>query len=187
MVPEKGVSERYLPEIDGLRAIAFLGVLISHYLYEPSVAGYFGVVLFFVISGFLITDILVASRAKAENTTDLFRRLLHFYVRRCIRLWPVFYVTLLITFIVYPGARASALWHIFQISNIFYSGTKDWHPWPLAHFWSLNVEEQFYLLWPLLILFTPRRMLGVCVMLAAIGGLIWNRFFGAETALSLPY
>jgi peptidoglycan/LPS O-acetylase OafA/YrhL len=186
MVPEKGVSERYLPEIDGLRAIAFFGVLVSHYVYEPSEAGSLGVGLFFVISGFLITDILIASREKAKTTTDLFHRLFHFYIRRAIRLWPVLYIALLITLLVFPPARSSAIWHVFQLSNVFYSGAKDWHPWPLAHLWTLNVEEQFYLLWPLLILFLPRRMLGASILLSAIGGLVWSLVFRAEGGLLLP-
>jgi peptidoglycan/LPS O-acetylase OafA/YrhL len=186
MVPEKGVAERYLPEIDGLRAIAFFGVLVSHYVYDPSVAGTLGVLLFFVISGFLITDILIASREKAKTTTDLFHRLFHFYIRRAIRLWPVLYITLLVTLLAFPPARSSAIWHVFQLSNIFYSGTKDWHPWPLAHLWTLNVEEQFYLLWPLLILFSPRRMLGICILLAASAGLVWSLVFRAENGLLLP-
>jgi peptidoglycan/LPS O-acetylase OafA/YrhL len=185
MVPEKGVSERYLPEIDGLRAIAFFGVLGSHYVYEPSMAGPLGVWLFFVISGFLITDILIASREKAKTTADLFHRLFHFYVRRAIRLWPVLYIVLLITLLIFPEARSSAKWHIFQLSNLFYSGTKDWHPWPLAHLWTLNVEEQFYLLWPLLILFLPRGILGPCILFSAMVGLVWSLVFSAYDGLLL--
>jgi peptidoglycan/LPS O-acetylase OafA/YrhL len=168
-----GVSERYVPEIDGLRAVAFLGVLVSHYIYDPSWAGSLGVDLFFVISGFLITDILLAARLEADIDSKRARRLFNFYIRRAIRLWPLLYLTIGITLLVFSPARASWQWHVLQISNVRFVHLRGFSPWPFAHFWSLNVEEQYYLLWPLAVFFLPRKAIGPFLAVLGIAGVIW--------------
>jgi peptidoglycan/LPS O-acetylase OafA/YrhL len=83
-------------------------------------------------------------------------------------------LTIGVTLIVFKSARASAPWHVLQISNFYFTRVHQWAPWPFAHFWSLNVEEQYYLLWPLAVFFLPRKFLGPFLVLTAIGGFIWR-------------
>jgi len=142
----------YRPQLDALRTFAVASVLVSHYWLSESLVGHFGVRLFFVLSGFLITSILLQRGSTWA-----------FYFRRAARLWPAFYLCLAFTLLVSPsGYYASWKWHAMQLTNVFLSRHGSWNlPWPSAHLWSLNVEEQFYLVWPLVIVATPRRMLPV--------------------------
>ncbi len=160
----------YLPQLDGLRGIAILAVLVGHSLprfpalYSGAVAQYgaagVGVDLFFVISGFLITGILLDSVGSPHY-------LRNFYVRRVLRIWPLYFALLGFVFLLLPLIFPAERARIFELS----------HPWqaylvfaqnfsartlglmPLFVTWSLAVEEQFYFVWPLLILVLPRRVL----------------------------
>jgi peptidoglycan/LPS O-acetylase OafA/YrhL len=130
----------YRPQLDALRAFAVFSVLISH----------FGVRLFFVLSGFLITSILLQRGSMWA-----------FYVRRVSRLWPAFYLCLALALLFdLPGYRQSWKWHAAQLTNVYVSLHGTWESaWPAAPLWSLNVEEQFYFVWPFIVAATPRRML----------------------------
>ncbi|MGH9573364.1 MAG: acyltransferase family protein [Candidatus Acidiferrales bacterium] len=159
---------KHIPQLDVLRGIAVLTVigyhgldLIPHlHLNVVLGTGYVGVDLFFVLSGFLITGILVRTKA----SPNYFR---NFYARRALRIWPVYYVLLLFTFVVLP------LIHPQSVTDIFAKS----HPWEAYPFflqnltvngnsfgtltatWSLAIEEQFYLVWPLIIFLAPPRLL----------------------------
>jgi peptidoglycan/LPS O-acetylase OafA/YrhL len=153
----------YRPQLDALRTFAVSGVLVSHYWLSESSFGHFGVRLFFVLSGFLITSILLQRRSTWA-----------FYARRAARLWPAFYLCLVLALLVSPrGYYGSWKWHVMQLTNVFLSRHGDWNlPWPTAHLWSLNVEEQFYLVWPLVIMATPRKMLPIILScIIAVGPL----------------
>lgn len=128
--------------------------------------GRLGVRLFFVISGYLITRILLEGRAAAENEgTGKMRLAGRFYVRRFLRLTPAYYITLLTMAALHPGVASSLGWHLAYLSN-FKLATPDHHVEAIAHFWSLAVEEQFYLLWPLLVLsLKPRQLLAATAVL----------------------
>jgi peptidoglycan/LPS O-acetylase OafA/YrhL len=117
-----------------------------------------GVQLFFVISGFLITGILLDARNRAvEQGVDLRLVVRRFYIRRFLRIFPLFYGTLALTYLAGVDAvRESIQWHALYLSNVFFALRGDWFG-PVSHFWSLAVEEQFYLVWPFVILFMPRR------------------------------
>jgi peptidoglycan/LPS O-acetylase OafA/YrhL len=118
-----------------------------------------GVELFFVLSGFLITGILLNARDKIENGRETRGDAVRlFYIRRCLRIFPVYYLTLFIVAGIGIGAARPTLpWHLAYLSNVYFA----LHGWngAISHLWSLSVEEQFYLLWPWLILFLPRRAL----------------------------
>jgi peptidoglycan/LPS O-acetylase OafA/YrhL len=155
----------YLPRLDSLRAIAALMVLVCHYLIDVKSQYNFhygggGVDIFFVISGFLITSILLAQ--KNESALPKFKIIGNFIVKRALRLFPVYYLLLIVLGLlsVYGGlwlCTDGKLWHYFTYTQnilFFYQGTES----PLLfHTWSLAVEEQFYICWPFLILFTPKR------------------------------
>ncbi|EKE45290.1 hypothetical protein OCGS_0380 [Oceaniovalibus guishaninsula JLT2003] len=162
-----------MPELDGLRAIAVLAVLAAHFRGGPVVQavldrapfGHMGVQLFFVLSGFLITSILIDCRRHAE--TDGWRGVLPaFYIRRFLRIFPLYYFVVL-AIAVFDGAGAGGVlgYHAVFLSNLpgaIWAGDLATGPLlypPAGHFWSLAVEEQFYLLWPLAVLFVPIRLL----------------------------
>ena len=146
-----------LPQLDGLRAIAVSCVMVFHFI--PSIEriaplGSIGVRLFFVLSGFLITRILLASRGK-----DLGSALRSFYIRRSLRIFPVFYLVLAITAAMNIGpVRSTIGWHVTYLTNLYLFNRGSWHG-SISHLWSLAVEEQFYLIWPWLMLLLPERAL----------------------------
>ena len=160
MIPSN--SSLYRPDIDGLRAFAVISVLLFHLGIDWFPGGFVGVDIFFVISGFLITGII----KKEIETTGKFH-FGAFYMRRIRRLFPALFLVLLITAFVAAllfspshfsrvgGAFSSAL---VSVSNIFFWAEADYFDVsakvkPLLHTWSLGIEEQFYLFWPLLLLF----------------------------------
>lgn len=170
----------YRPDIDGLRCVAVLLVILFHLDFDFMRGGFIGVDVFFVISGYLITGNIL----KAGSTF----RYGDFLARRVRRLMPAIWTTVGVTmlaaaWIMRPesaqDAGQSALAAVFSVSNVFFWLQSDY--WdseaefkPFLHTWSLAVEEQFYLLWPLLLLmlrrwFGARRKLLVFVVLALAG------------------
>ena len=160
-------AERYgwqagrLPQLDGLRAVAITFVMAFHFI--PSVERYaplgsIGVRLFFVLSGFLITRILLASRQ-----TDIPSALQSFYTRRGLRIFPLFYLVLALAALINIGpVRSTIGWHLSYLTNIYLFDRGSWHG-SISHLWSLAVEEQFYLVWPLLVLWLPERRLPAAI------------------------
>ncbi|WP_270070762.1 acyltransferase family protein [Streptomonospora mangrovi] len=153
-------ARRFLPEVQGLRAVAVLLVLIYHVDHDLLPGGYVGVDVFFVISGFLITTLLLREARETGRVS-----LAGFYVRRIRRILPaaglVLAVTGALSFVLLPSPRlldtamqlaASA----FYVENLFLADqavdylAAETAASPVQHFWSLAVEEQFYLVWPLL-------------------------------------
>jgi peptidoglycan/LPS O-acetylase OafA/YrhL len=162
----------YMPQLDGLRTVAVSAVLLDHFTpihhHLPFVPGSAGVWLFFVLSGYLITGILLRARERAPLAPGgLKGAWLSFYMRRILRIWPLFYVVLFtVVALDLPGTRSLFPWFFSHLSNWGFVGLADGNS-TLLHFWSLAVEEQFYLVWPLAVLFAPRRYL-VPVVVAAI-------------------
>lgn len=154
-------KNRYISGLDGLRAIAVLAVIAYHLNFEWAAGGLLGVTVFFVLSGYLITDLLVAEYV-ATNTINF----KNFWLRRARRLLPAMFTMLLvvITYVtLFEPAMLEKLeedtvaavfyvsnwWYIFQDLSYFESFGP---PSLLTHFWSLAVEEQFYILWPIVIM-----------------------------------
>ena len=187
------VGQRLLA-LDGIRGLALIAVLCFHYAatwvprnpVDRLVLGVFnsgwtGVDLFFVLSGFLITGILLDTRDDAHY----FR---NFYARRTLRIFPLYYGVLAAVMIAAPALiprvrtmdmlvtlRESGVWFWTYLINVRIAAVHSWDPavpGRLMHFWSLAVEEQFYLLWPLIVLAAGRKkLLWVCggVVLMAFG------------------
>lgn len=158
-----------IPELDGIRGIAILLVLIVHFarvenLQEPLVSlvnfGWAGVDLFFVLSGFLITSILLKSKSEAE-----YYRV--FYTNRVLRIFPLYYTFLAVCVVIgiAPVWQQVAYWLYF---GNFMNSTGNLIP-AMHHFWSLAIEEQFYVFWPLVVrkASTP-RLARLCVAMIAI-------------------
>ena len=164
----------HLPALDGVRGLAVLGVLLLHFIgnMQPQDAleralvtvtkyGSYGVELFFVLSGFLITGILYDAR----NKPHYFR---NFYMRRLLRIFPLYYGVLALVFLVAPlipllqGPTLDYLverqaWAWLYAVNIYIAKHGDWSLSYLDHFWSLAIEEHFYLFWPLVVFLLARR------------------------------
>lgn len=155
----------YMKQLDGLRALAVLAVLYTHYLpsaYWPLNVywGEYGVQLFFVLSGFLITTILLKCRQNiASKSVTASFTLRRFYIRRFLRIFPLYYAVLIfLALLNISPVRETLIWHIPYLSNVYFFLRGDWHG-SVSHLWSLAVEEQFYLIWPFLILCLPQKLL----------------------------
>ncbi|MCA0230601.1 MAG: acyltransferase [Bacteroidetes bacterium] len=153
-------QDNYLVQLDGLRFMAVALVLWDHWMPEPHSLpfGKLGVNLFFVLSGFLIARILLSSKDKTYGKEGgLGAYLKKFYIRRTIRIFPIYYLSLIVLWLLHdPSVRGKEGWQFLYASNIYIALKKTWLG-VTDHFWSLAVEEQFYIFFPLLIFFIPRR------------------------------
>ena len=191
---------RYRPDIDGLRAIAVLAVIGFHSGLHSLRNGFAGVDIFFVISGYLITGIIVGA---LEKGTFSYRE---FYVRRINRIVPALIIVLSATaavgwFVLYDYEMAALGRHIiggatFVANFVLWkeTGYFELPLKPLLHLWSLAVEEQFYLLWPLMTVIawrpSPRRLLLVICGIIAVSltiGLLEIQKGQASAAFYLPF
>lgn len=181
----------YYPALDGLRAIAFLMVFLQHYVSLPW--GWAGVNIFFVLSGFLITGILFDTRDKPHHARN-------FYIRRTLRIFPLYYAIFAVLVLVHPlvhweWSLAWVAWPLY-VGNFLrfvspeaavrYSPLETaadahgmTHRFPkleinMGHFWSLCVEEQFYLFWPWIVFCVRRRsmLLWICITAVVIVPLV---------------
>jgi len=151
--PASWMNPRRLPQLDSLRAFAVIAVLVHHFVPVEKIIpegfltlGLLGVRFFFTLSGFLITGILL--RGQTIKT---------FYIRRALRIFPAYYLCLLVVFALdIAGVRQYFWWHVTYLSNVLFA-FRPGIPSSTGHFWSLAVEEQFYLVWPWLVLKTPAR------------------------------
>jgi peptidoglycan/LPS O-acetylase OafA/YrhL len=161
-IPSVSGGHRYLPALDGLRAFAVLGVMAYHFNYHWANGGYLGVDFFFVLSGFLITSLLAGEWVSTRRI-----KLRTFWSRRAKRLLPAVLVLLLVLTVYAWLGGPNITTDTFRpdaIATLFYYA--NWHlvfthqsyfaqfqlPSPLKHTWSLAIEEQFYLVWPLIAL-----------------------------------
>ena len=179
----RGGMLTYWPALDGVRALAVTAVLLFHGGVAWLRGGFLGVDAFFVLSGFLITSLLLAEYGRTGRI-----RLGHFWLRRARRLLPALLLLLLFVVAVFPGIlpalevgllRGDAFAALAYVANwrMIYRGdgyfTQTSAPSPLQHTWSLGIEEQFYVVWPLLVvallaLGLRRALMGLCLLGAAV-------------------
>ncbi len=160
----------YIKGLDGLRGMAIILVMLFHFrLYDFGEigisVGWVGVQLFFVLSGFLITRILLADRAHSLSSY-----LKKFYWRRSLRIFPLYYAYLLVltlafVFVDFPPELGEKAPWLYTYTYNYTRLSSEWtHSIFFTHLWSLSVEEQFYLLWPLFIFFVRGRSLKVALL-----------------------
>src|SRR2546421_1955070 len=203
----RGTREaKHIPSLDGLRGLAIILVLLFHFTPEGgghtligvltrwvSRLGWCGVDLFFVLSGFLITGILF----DAKGSPHYFR---NFYMRRVLRIFPLYYGVLLVVFVVVPLFHpmtspedrrlvANQHWLWLYGANIPQAMSNDWpleSSWvKLNHFWSLAVEEHFYLVWPAIVFaFSRKTLMRICAgcIVVALGLRCCAYFLWNDTA-----
>ncbi len=197
VVPTTFPSMGYQPSLDGLRALSVGVVLLYHAGFSWMHGGFFGVEVFFVVSGFLITSLLLDERDR--NGQVSFRQ---FWLRRARRLFPALYAVLLAV-AVWAALAGSAEqqtqvrrdipWSVFYVNNWgqilgdvpYFSG----EPPLLRHLWSLAVEEQWYLLWPLVFVALmrirlPRHLIGSMILGAAV--VVWIYTFWIQSGSPTP-
>ena len=162
------MASNRLQQLDSLRGIAVLLVVLHHWTgWAPNLGlGNIGVQLFFVLSGFLITRILLGFKdRRAVGKQGMYQVLLSFHASRAARIWPVFFLTIALVYAA--GDRfenhKDIAWHALLASNFLFFERGEFGS-SLAHFWSLAVEQQFYLFWPLLVLLVPERRFELVVI-----------------------
>lgn len=161
---------KYVPQLDSLRALAVFLVINTHWLGGFWKFGQHGVMIFFVLSGFLITYILLDV---AENSKNKLKSIRQFIIRRALRIFPIYYLFILFFFLAgLPFMQDNFIWFVTYTSNIKYFLLGEFPEGLFSHLWSLAVEEQFYLFWPFLLLFIRTRFLPIIIsVLVIFGGL----------------
>jgi peptidoglycan/LPS O-acetylase OafA/YrhL len=185
------VSRYYRPELDALRFLAFVCVFCFHrmdyvptdaihnpWLFNFSTAGAFGVPVFFLLSAFLITALLLR-----EYTASSRIHIKAFYVRRILRIWPLYFfafygLVLLAHFLPDVGPRTPSSWLAFSLFvGNWYILRHGWIAGPVDPLWSISVEEQFYIVIPLFVAFGGKRVLKITsVLLLAIAYVVILRY-----------
>jgi len=183
------MNKVHFPGLNGLRFIAALSVIIGHvelikseygiFNFKKTIpffnntSGHLGVILFFVLSGFLITYLLLVEKGKYGKVS-----VKKFYTRRILRIWPLYFLILLIVFLLFPliskdpGSYAffnsnniipSLILYVFFLPNLAYQ-LGIWAPMG-AHLWSIGVEEQFYLIWPFMVNYVRKKILLILILI----------------------
>ena len=155
-----------IPSLDGLRAISITLVVMGHWMsvrYASQVAlsyAILGVRIFFIISGYLITTLLLKEHAKTSTIS-----LRNFYVRRAYRILPAAAAFMLPVFVIY---WRDLRWYHALAAALYFANFDPLRPWFLGHLWSLSVEEQFYFLWPSVLKKWYRHRVGILLAVVAV-------------------
>lgn len=203
ITPEKQIKPiNYITEFDSIRAIAVILVLIHHLIPAPwsKYIGPYAVALFFVLSGFLITRILLSEKMKiSENATTFGKAIKSFYIRRSIRILPIYYLLFISLFLFHQvieiDIKGSAWYYLTYTSNILLFNLQRWIGM-FSHTWSLSVEEQFYFIWPFFVLLVPFDKLKLISYTIIAGGFLYSlvfpmlypelKFFNLQTPACMP-
>jgi peptidoglycan/LPS O-acetylase OafA/YrhL len=176
-------KRKHYPALDGLRGIAILLVVFYHNFgfIKYFFFGWIGVDLFFVLSGFLITDILL----NTVNSPGYFK---NFYAKRVLRIFPLYYLSLIIFLILFPAIKTFPLDFGFYVNHQwwFWTYLQNWFlifhdvgnsTTAIQHYWSLAVEEQFYIVWPLVIFLIRKPKWLLVIAGSLLAAVIFTRFY----------
>lgn len=178
----------YVKEFDGWRGVGICFVVLAHYFPTYFIGSWVFMEMFFVMSGFLITGILMDTKLKPAY----FR---NFIGRRIVRVFPLYYLCLMILFFIIPNSwidlsyyREKQAWFWLYAENWLYS----LEGWPnvkaLHHFWSLAIEEQFYIVWPLVVwFFSSKNLLRFCIFTFLFSILFRNTGMYFKFVMPFPY
>ena len=176
-------ADRYQPQFDGLRALAVITVMVDHFTADvPNFPlpdwihlGATGVRLFLVMSGYFITASLRRAREQMEvRRISASKTIGDFYLRRILRIGPAYLAFAAIALILGVGSiRQNWPWVFTGTVNWMIAWSNQW-PLTISHLWSICVQEQFYLFWPLLILFLPKRWILPAIISAAVAGVAFR-------------
>ncbi|WP_316736077.1 acyltransferase [Pedobacter aquatilis] len=182
------LNSKHIPSLDGWRAVAIMMVILGHFMLtlekggaihtilKLTAIGNLGVKIFFVLSGFLITTLLIKEKIKYANIN-----LKNFFIRRALRIIPVLYLYLIAVFLVnylfnLNLTISNFIGPLFYVNNFnFLSGT-----WITQHTWSLAVEEQFYLVWPAIFKYSKNRILTCIIIILIIPGFVIVEYLDPE-------
>ena len=176
----------YRPELDALRFFAFFAVLLHHgpqgrhFLWFVCSAGGFGLSMFFLLSAYLITELLVRER---EQTATIAWNL--FFVRRALRIWPLYYGALVLAIVVarIPPHRYLVSRTAIAVMAIFVANCTALAPRLgvlVGPLWSISIEEQFYLIWPPIIKFGGKRLASIASIVIVVGAGVWLWVFSGK-------
>jgi peptidoglycan/LPS O-acetylase OafA/YrhL len=159
---------KHIKQLDSLRAIAVTFVLIGHYfpsfyMWKYFPIGAIGVDIFFVLSGFLITNILINQRDLNDSfKCNKLKIISNFYIRRILRIFPIYYIFIIFIYLfssIFQANINSALPYLLTYTVNIYFFKKNGFSGEISHLWTLAVEEQFYFIWPWIVLFTKKYLL----------------------------
>jgi peptidoglycan/LPS O-acetylase OafA/YrhL len=184
----------YYPALDGLRGVGCLLIVVYHnfpFLHEYLFFSWLAMDIFFVLSGFLITDILINSFGEKNY-------LKNFYVRRLLRVFPLYYTSLILFLFIIPALFRIPIRIDYFVNNqvYFWTFTQNWllifHAQPsqsyLNHLWSMGVEEQFYLLWPLVFALIKKPKILLTLLVVLLLSFITLRFWlWTQQIPEMPY
>lgn len=184
MIATNLAKPSYQPQMDGLRALAVLVILLHHFNGPFHVLHQFGPVavrFFFVLSGYLITRILLKSRQRfEEQNSSGWSEYGSFQMRRLIRTLPPFYLSILLAYwLDFPPVRETLAWTLPFLTNLYMVSINDF-PHTISHFWSIAVQEQFYLVWPIVIFCLPKHWLKYTLGLLIFAAVAF-RFYCIQT------
>lgn len=189
------LKNNYIKQLDGLRAIAVILVIIHHWFPSNNPAHIYtslfnGVDIFFVLSGFLITRILINNKIEAEDRiTTKYNLIKNFFIRRSLRIFPIYYLTITLIFVFSDSTgtdiRNSYPYFFTYTANLYFFNRGVWDGM-LSHLWSLSVEEQFYLVWPWLILFIKRKYILATILTFISLGLVSHIYLSFFSQTLLP-
>lgn len=174
-------KREFYPQLEGIRGVAVFLVIISHFIivrHFPKLIflelGFWGVNIFFVLSGFLITESLLVDKSRGIPSGIILK---NFFVKRVLRIFPIYYLVVFLLWIFnvdnFNNLIGWSLTYTLNIRDIWFGSIPD----VIVHFWSLCVEEQFYLIWPFLILFFPTNRTAIVIICAIILGVMCRFFY----------
>jgi len=181
-LPPKRFKMNRIKQLDSIRAIAILLVMMHHAPLGPVTiflsACPLGANTFFVLSGFLITGILLKEQKNAGSGISRLTVFRNFLIRRALRIFPLYFLTIfLLLFLAGSGDKSRFIYFFTFTSNFYFFSIKAWDH-QTAHLWSISVQEQFYIFWPWVLLLCRRRYLLHAICLFILAGIISHFFVG---------